>query len=74
MNTHGTRHYSSACFSIYFTSNNGTLVVFQVVSGAAEGAHALATAAAAGVPMQVLQRSYQLMQVMQQQRRRQEQQ
>ena len=72
MNTHGAQHSSSACISIY--CNNGTIVVLQVVSGAAEGAHALATAAAAGVPMQVLQRSYQLMQVMQQQQQRQEQQ
>ena len=37
------------------------------MAGAAQGAHALATAAAAGVPPQVLRRSLQLMQQQQQQ-------
>jgi hypothetical protein len=41
------------------------LFVHQVLAGAAQGAHALATAAAAGVPVHVLKRSHELMQITQ---------
>jgi hypothetical protein len=51
-----------------------TVMVVQVVAGAAQGAHALATAAAAGVPAPVLQRSHELMQAMKRQQRWQEEQ
>jgi hypothetical protein len=51
-----------------------TVIVLQVVPGAAEGVHALATAADAGVPVQVLQRSHELMQAMKQQQSWQEEQ